>query len=58
MFADIRDEFAFRTIDPALAPPVDEYFFPNRLVFLLLGAVIGGLAGATFRVLRGRPAIV
>jgi len=55
MFADIREEFAFRTIDAALAPPPDEYVFPNRLVFFLLGGVFGGLAGVTFRLLRRRP---
>jgi len=52
MFANIRDEFAFRTIDPALAPPANEYVFPNHLIFLLLGGLIGGLAGVTFKVLR------
>ena len=49
MFADIRDEFAFRTIDPALAPPLDEYVNPNRVVFLLIGIIVGGLAGVMIR---------
>jgi hypothetical protein len=46
MFADIRDEFAFRTIDPAVAPPDDEYVSPSHITYLLLGAFFGGMFGA------------
>ncbi|MFK8030841.1 MAG: hypothetical protein AB8G18_11460 [Gammaproteobacteria bacterium] len=46
MFADIRDEFAFRTIDGAVTPPEDEYDFPRHLLFLVVGGFVGGLLGA------------
>ncbi len=46
MFADIRQEFAFRTIDAAVVPPADEYVFPNRLVFLGVGVLLGLVFGA------------
>jgi uncharacterized protein involved in exopolysaccharide biosynthesis len=46
MYADIRDEFAFRTVDAATAPPADEYVFPNRLVFFALGFITGCIVGA------------
>ena len=46
MFADIRDEFAFRTIDGAVQPPDDEYEFPSRLIFLAAGILLGALGGA------------
>ncbi|MEM8981964.1 MAG: hypothetical protein AAGC71_02970 [Pseudomonadota bacterium] len=46
MFADIREEFAFRTLDPAVAPPLEEYDFPNRLLFAAVGIFLGGLLAA------------
>jgi len=41
MYADIRDEFAFRTIDSAVPPPVDEFVSPNRVLFAVLGFFLG-----------------
>lgn len=52
MFADIRDEFAFRTIDPARPPPKDEYVYPNHFLFLIVGGLAGGLAIAVFWLVR------
>jgi len=54
MFADIRSEFAFRTIDPALAPPIDEYFYPNHILFFILGGFAGSLASVIFNILIRR----
>jgi len=50
MFADIRSEFAFRTIDPALASPQDEYIFPSHILFFLLGGFVGSLVGVIFNI--------
>lgn len=55
MFADIRDEFAFRTIDPAQAPPDDEYVFPNHILFTVIGGLMGGLATVVFWVFGRTP---
>ncbi|MEL7538057.1 MAG: hypothetical protein AAFZ58_14580 [Pseudomonadota bacterium] len=46
MFAGIRKEFAFRTIDPPVAPPEEEFVAPDRIVYFLMGGFVGGLLGA------------
>lgn len=55
MLAKVRDEFAFRIIDPSAPPDEDDFVKPNRpalvLVGLLLGLLLGGF-GAVF--LTGR----
>ena len=43
ILARINDEFAFRVIDPAVAP--EEAFRPNVTLMLLVGAVLGILGG-------------
>jgi uncharacterized protein involved in exopolysaccharide biosynthesis len=43
ILARINDEFAFRVIDPAVAP--EEAFRPNRPLMLLAGALLGILCG-------------
>lgn len=45
MLASTRDEFAFRIIDPASVPDVDEQVFPRASLLLPLGAVLGLLGG-------------
>lgn len=53
MIATVREEFAFRVLDPAQVSARDDYDFPNRLLisFLLacLGAVAGLVHASTFR---------
>ena len=39
MFANVRDEYVFKTIDPALVP--EEKFKPKRALICLLGTVLG-----------------
>ncbi|MEO0423449.1 MAG: hypothetical protein AAF184_14010 [Pseudomonadota bacterium] len=48
MFADIRDEFAFRTIDPPQVPPRSEYDFPSHGLFAVLGAFFGAALAAAW----------
>jgi uncharacterized protein involved in exopolysaccharide biosynthesis len=39
MLADIREEYLFRVIDPAVAP--DNKILPNRTLILIIGSVLG-----------------
>ncbi|XQF93037.1 hypothetical protein ACOBV9_02180 [Pseudoalteromonas espejiana] len=48
MFANVRDEYIFKTIDPAFAP--EEKESPRRALICILGA-IGGLLISIFLVL-------
>ena len=41
MFANVRDEYAFKTIDPALVP--EEKFKPKRALICVLGVLLGGI---------------
>lgn len=43
MLANVRPDFAFRVIDPALAPDADDYDFPSRVLFLIAGGLAAGL---------------
>ncbi len=42
MLAEVRPDFAFRVIDPAVAPDLDDRSFPNRALFFVLGGIVGG----------------
>jgi uncharacterized protein involved in exopolysaccharide biosynthesis len=44
MLANARDEYAFSVIDPAVAP--EERISPRRRVMVMIGLVLGGVAGA------------
>ncbi|MFL2545890.1 MAG: Wzz/FepE/Etk N-terminal domain-containing protein [Candidatus Rariloculaceae bacterium] len=54
MMAKVRDEFAFRVIDPAVAPDIDDPIRPQKI--LLVGGLIFlfGFAGAILSLLRSR----
>jgi uncharacterized protein involved in exopolysaccharide biosynthesis len=43
MFAKVRDEYVFKTIDPALVP--EEKFTPKRALICILGVLLGGMLG-------------
>ena len=55
MLANVRDEYAFRVIDPAGMPDLDDHWSPNRplivLVFLGIGLMLGLLSAS---ILEGR----
>ena len=41
MFANVRDEYVFKTIDPAIVP--EQKFKPKRALICLLGVLLGGI---------------
>jgi len=48
MLANVRPEFAFRVLDPALAPDPDDFTRPNRPLLVVAGVVVGVLFGFLF----------
>ncbi|MCL1133008.1 Wzz/FepE/Etk N-terminal domain-containing protein [Shewanella hafniensis] len=50
MFAEVRDEYVFNTIDPALAP--EEKDKPKRALICVLGTMLGGMLGVMFVLIR------
>jgi len=54
MIASVRDEYAFKVIDEAVAPDRDDYSSPNLLVFMLLGAFVGMTVGVIAALWRDR----
>ncbi|MBO2564622.1 Wzz/FepE/Etk N-terminal domain-containing protein [Shewanella algae] len=50
MFAEVRDEYVFKTIDPAIVP--EEKIRPKRALICVLGTFLGGLLGIMFVLVR------
>ncbi|MCS6209221.1 Wzz/FepE/Etk N-terminal domain-containing protein [Shewanella baltica] len=50
MFAEVRDEYVFKTIDPAFVP--EEKAKPKRVLICVLGIMLGGLLGVMFVLIR------
>ncbi|MGL5668109.1 MAG: Wzz/FepE/Etk N-terminal domain-containing protein [Shewanella sp.] len=50
MFAEVRDEYVFKTIDPALAP--EEKAKPKRALICVLGSMLGGMLGVMIVLVR------
>ncbi|SIQ50733.1 G-rich domain on putative tyrosine kinase [Shewanella morhuae] len=50
MFAEVRDEYVFKTIDPALVP--EEKAKPKRALICVLGTMLGGMLGIMFVLVR------
>ncbi len=50
MFAKVRDEYVFTTIDAALVP--EEKFKPKRALIVVLGTVLGGMLSVMVVLLR------
>lgn len=46
MLANVRMEFAFKVVDPALAPQHDDFVKPKRNLMIAIGIVVGVLVGA------------
>ncbi len=45
MLATVTPEFAFRIIDPAVAPDKNERHFPNRFLLAIAGPIVGLIIG-------------
>ena len=45
MLAKVREEYAFKVIDPAVVPDADDMVRPKKLAMILIGAVFGGAVG-------------
>lgn len=50
MFAEVRDEYVFKTIDPAFAP--EEKAKPKRALICVLGTLLGGMLGVMLVLVR------
>lgn len=50
MFAEVRDEYVFKTIDPALVP--EEKAKPKRALICVLGTMLGGMLGVMLVLVR------
>jgi uncharacterized protein involved in exopolysaccharide biosynthesis len=50
MFAEVRDEYVFKTIDPALVPEVK--FKPKRALIVVLGVLLGGILSTLIVLIR------
>jgi len=50
MFAEVRDEYVFKTLDPALAP--EEKAKPKRALICVLGTMLGGMLGVMLVLVR------
>jgi uncharacterized protein involved in exopolysaccharide biosynthesis len=50
--ANVREQFALRVIDPAKAPDADDFAFPKRPLFAVIGAALGAILGVVFLMWR------
>ena len=50
MFANVRDEYVFKTIDAALVP--EEKFKPKRALICVLGVLLGGMLSVMIVLIR------
>lgn len=57
MLANVRDQYAFKVIDPAVAPDADDWIRPKRAAMILIGAfagLLGALVVVTWRLRRAQ----
>jgi len=52
MLTNVRKDFVFRIIDPAVAPDADYYVAPRRALLTFFGLVVGGLVGLGIALFR------
>ncbi|WP_417360008.1 MULTISPECIES: Wzz/FepE/Etk N-terminal domain-containing protein [Gammaproteobacteria] len=50
MFAEVRDEYVFKTVDPAIVP--EEKDKPKRALICVLGTLLGGMLGVMWVLIR------
>lgn len=57
MLANVREDYAFKVLDPAVAPDADDTAYPSRPLFVFVGLVLGFvLSAAASAVLSRRSA--
>jgi uncharacterized protein involved in exopolysaccharide biosynthesis len=52
MLTNVRKDFVFRVIDPAVAPDADYYVWPRRMLLAFIGLVLGGFLGLGIATIR------
>jgi len=52
MLANVRKEFSFKVIDPAVAPDIDNYVEPKRILITTVGFVVSILLAIMYVVIR------
>jgi len=52
MLTNVRKDFAFRVVDPAVAPDADYYVSPRRVLLAFVGLIIGGFLGLGIALFR------
>lgn len=55
MLANVREEFALKTIDSATAPESDEIVWPRRALMSAVGLIVGFCIGLLLAFIRERP---
>lgn len=50
--ANVREDYAFRVIDPAVTPQADDYIRPNRPLIVALGVLAGCVIGFLIALLK------
>lgn len=50
MFANVRDEYVFKTIDPAIIP--EESYKPNRILIVIMWVMIAGMLSILYVLIR------
>jgi uncharacterized protein involved in exopolysaccharide biosynthesis len=54
--ASARQQFAFKVLDPALAPDADERIKPKPVLYVIGGVILGGMLGMVVAFLLGMDA--
>jgi len=52
MLANIQEQYAFRVIDPAAAPDIDDPVRPNKVVIVFFGGMFGVVLGCALGLVR------
>jgi len=52
MLASVREQYAFRVLDPAYSPEKDEFVHPNRPVVIVVGIFLGLIVGMGLALVR------
>lgn len=48
MLANVRDDFAFKVVDPAVVPPEGGFVRPRKRLIVMVGLIAGTMAGVFF----------